>query len=343
MTTHLEPATRPHPRHFLDKAMAFQPSKMVLAGLEVGLFDLLAEAPATEPVIRERLGLHARGTGHFLDALVELGMLDRDDDVFRNSQAAEFFLVPSHDEYMGGLLHMANRVMYPAWGRLAEALRTGRPQAATYTGDAMFEQLYESDEKRVDFIGMAEAASKPLIPALIERFDWSARTLVVELGGCRGNVLAQLVQAHPHLDGTVLDLPQLRPAFDEHMVTLGTTGTVRFEGGDFFASIPEAEVMMIGHSLIDWEDAQRRQLLANAFAALKPGGAFLIWDPIIVEGEEGYLRNLVTSLNLQLMTPHGTGYRLEECVEWLTDAGFATVSHLSLGHDVTLVIGHKAA
>ncbi|ASO19694.1 SAM-dependent methyltransferase [Actinoalloteichus hoggarensis] len=342
MTTHLEPVTRPHPRHFLDKAMAFQPSKMVLAGLEVGLFDLLAEAPATESVIRERLGLHPRGTGHFLDALAALGMLNRDGDVFSNSQAAEFFLVPTHDEYMGGLLHMANRVMYPAWGRLAEALRTGRPQAATYTGDTMFEQLYENDEKRVDFIGMAEAASKPLIPALIERFDWSDRTLVVELGGCRGNVLAQLVRAHPHLDGTVLDLPQLRPAFDEHMAALGTTGTVRFEGGDFFESIPEAEVMMIGHSLIDWEDAQRRRLLANAFAALKPGGAFLIWDPIIVEGEEGYLRNLVTSLNLQLMTPHGTGYRLQECVEWLTDAGFATVTHLSLGHDVTLVIGHKA-
>ena len=62
---------------------------------------------------------------------------------------------------------------------------------------------------------------------------------------------------------------------------------------------------------------------------------------MIVPGDESYLRNLVRSLNMQLMTPHGTGYSLAQCAEWMREAGFASVSHTSLGHDVTLVIARK--
>ena len=99
---------------------------------------------------------------------------------------------------------------------------------------------------------------------------------------------------------------------------------------------------MLGHALVDWNDEQREQLVKNAFAGVRPGGAFLVWDPVIVPQEESYLRNLLRSLNLQLMTPHGKGYTLEQCAGWMRGAGFARVEHRSLGHDVTLVIGHKA-
>ncbi|HEY8374613.1 MAG TPA: methyltransferase [Pseudonocardiaceae bacterium] len=338
------PAT--DPGALLGQAMAFQPAKLVLTGLELGLFRLLAEGPATTEQVREKLGLHQRGTDHFLRALAELGVLERDGDTYRNSRATERFLVPGADGgnggFLGGFLHVADQVMYPAWGRLAEALRTGEPQAATYSGTNMFDQLYGDENKRNDFVSMAEDASRPLIPALVEAFDWSAHKSVLELGGCRGNVLAQVVRAHPHLDGTVLDLPQLEPAFDEHMVTLGMTGRVRFHAADFFADpLPEADVVMIGHCMVDWTDEQRRTLIGRAFHAVRPGGAFLIWDPIIVEGQDSYLRNLIRSLNLQLMTPHGVNYRLEQCVEWLLGAGFAEVTHRPLGHDVTLVVARK--
>lgn len=343
--TAIEPAV--HPGALLGQAMAFQQAKLVLTALDLGLFELLADGPATEPAIRERLGLHPRGTEHFLLALAELGVLDHDGDEYRNSVATQRFLVPSADKdgYLGGFLRAADRVMYPAWGRLADALRTGAPQANTFTGEAdMFDQLYGDDDKRGDFVSMAEDASRPLIPALVKAFDWSEHKTVLELGGCRGNVLAQVVAAHPHLDGTVNDLPQLRPAFDEHMASLGMTGKVRFHSADFFTdALPESDVLMIGHCMVDWTDEQRAALLANVFPAVRPGGAFLVWDPIIVDGEDSYLRNLVRSLNLQLMTPHGVNYRLGPFVEQLRATGFVEVTHQPIGNDVTLVVARKAA
>ncbi|MEU5543770.1 methyltransferase [Streptomyces sioyaensis] len=322
----------------LETAMSFQRAKLVLTGLELGLFELLAGGPATEGTIGERLGLHARGTGDFLAALAEAGVLAREGDRYRNGEAAAQFLVRGEPGFLGGFLHVADEVMYPAWGRLAAALRTGEPQAATYSRPDMFAELYEDDAKRSAFVRMAEDASRPLIPALAEAFDWAARGAVLELGGCRGNVAAGLLAAHPHLDATVLDLPQLRPEFDAHMRTLGTTGKVRFHGADFFTdALPEAEVIMIGHCLVDWTDDQRRALITRVFPALRPGGAFLIWDPMIVPGAESCLRNLVRSLNMQLMTPHGANYRVDELTGWLREAGFGEVRHDALGQDVTLV------
>jgi SAM-dependent methyltransferase len=330
------------PGALLGQAMAFQPAKLVLTGLELGLFRVLAEGPATEARLRERLGLHARGTGHFLRALAELGVLERDGERYRNGAAAARFLAPGEGS-LGGFLHMADQVMYPAWGRLADALRTGEPQAATYSGTEMFDQLYGDDARRDEFVSMAEDASRPLIPALVGSFGWAGHKSVLELGGCRGNVLANLVRAHPHLDATVLDLPALAPAFDEHMARLGMAGRVRFRAADFFTDpLPETDVVMIGHCMVDWTDEQRRALIGNVFPAVRPDGAFLIWDPMLVDGAESYLRNLLRSLNLQLMTPHGTNYRLEQCERWLTEAGFAEVTHRALGHDVTLVVATRS-
>jgi hypothetical protein len=331
--------TRVGANEVIEQAMAFQPAKLVLTALDLGLFTLLAQRSATEEEIRERLGLHRRGIRDFLDALTELGLLEWQDGRFRSRTAASGSPVRGDKGSLGGFLEMADRVMYPAWGRLADLLRTGKPQAATFQGENMFGELYRSQDEKARLVSMAEDSSRPLIPALVRSFDWGKHKSVLELGGCRGNVLASLVRAHPHLDGTVFDLPPLQAAFDDHMATLGMTGKVAFHAGDFFTDpLPEADVLMIGHSLVDWDDDQRRELIARTYPAMRPNGAFMVWDPMIIDGANSYLRNLIRSLNFQLMTPRGSGYRIEECEEWMQAAGYTDVSHQPLGHDVTLVV-----
>ncbi|MFV2109905.1 methyltransferase [Micromonospora sp. LOL_015] len=339
MTTTISEAIGSDP---MATAMAFQPAKLLLTAVDLGVIESLAQAPASEQELRERLDLHPRGTRDFLRALVALGVLTESRGRFQNSPTVTA-LVRGGPAALDGFLRMADRVMYPAWSRLAEALRTGAPQAETYRGRDMFDELYSDQSKQDQLVRMAEDASRPLIPALTERFDWSTQKSVLELGGCRGNVLAGIVRAHRHLDAAVLDLPQLQPAFDAHMADLSMTGAVRFHAADFFTDpLPPADVVMIGHALVDWDDKQRQTLVRRIFPAVRPGGALLIWDPIIVPGVDSYLRNLIRSINLQLMTPTGGGYHIEDCRRWLTDAGFATVEQTSLGHDVTLVTAWKA-
>ena len=76
-----------------------------------------------------RLGLHPRSARDFLDTLVALGL-----PAARPATATPTRRRPicsstgSKPSYVGGILEMANHRLYPFWGHLTEALRTGQPQ-----------------------------------------------------------------------------------------------------------------------------------------------------------------------------------------------------------------------
>jgi hypothetical protein len=82
------------------------------------------------PELRKRLGLHERSAKDFFDALVAIGLLQRDEaGRYSNSEEAELFLNPAKPEYMGGLIEMLNARLYGFWGSLTQALRTGEPRS----------------------------------------------------------------------------------------------------------------------------------------------------------------------------------------------------------------------
>ena len=113
------------PDNILQLGFAFWGSKTLLSAVELGVFSELATQPLTAEQLRERLQLHPRSARDFFDALVALGMLQRDDDLYRNTPETDHFLVRGKLSYIGGMLEMSNERLYPFWGSLTEGLKTG--------------------------------------------------------------------------------------------------------------------------------------------------------------------------------------------------------------------------
>lgn len=63
----------------MQLATGFWASKAFLSAVELGVFGEFAEGALTLPELRKRLGLHERSARDFFDALVTLGLLQRDD------------------------------------------------------------------------------------------------------------------------------------------------------------------------------------------------------------------------------------------------------------------------
>jgi hypothetical protein len=316
-------------------------AKLLLTAAELGLFASLAQTgPATGPQISEQLGLHSRGCRDFLNALVLLGLLTRDGDRYANAPVAAACLVPGGPTYVGGFLGRANRMLYPAWEHLGDALRTGQPQVPAAQAGA-FERMLDNPQQRAQYLGMMDAVSGLLAPELAQAFDWRGRSTLVDVGGARGNLAARLVAAHPHLSAVVFDLPVMEVPLREHVASLVPDGTVRFRGGNFFTdSLPEGDVLIIGHVLHNWSPEERQILVKKAYAALRPGGALLVYDAML-EDTPADLARVLVSLNMLLVTAGGSEYPVGECQGWLADAGFEAISHRPLGSADTLVIGHK--
>ena len=125
---------QPNPERILQTGLAFWASKTLLSAIEMGLFTELARGPERLDAVSKRVGLHPRSSRDFLDALVALGFLQREGDTYRNTAETELFLDRKKPSYVGGILEMANARLYPFWGHLTEALRTGEPQNEAKSG-----------------------------------------------------------------------------------------------------------------------------------------------------------------------------------------------------------------
>jgi SAM-dependent methyltransferase len=317
---------------------SFCDAKALLTAVELDLFGTLAAGPATEEEIRQRLDLNGRGLRDWLDLLVCLGLLTVNDGRYGNGEGAQRHLVRGGPGFIGGFLARSNNNLYPAWGRLGTALRTGEQQSGSDFGSVL-----ENPAILRQFINSMDGLIRVLGPQLIAAYDgWPDYKSVLDVGGCRGCMVAQIIQAYPHLTGVVMDLPQMAPFFDELASEEGLAGKVTFQGGDFFTdSLPSADIVMIGHVLHDWDRRQRGELIAKSFAAVNPGGVLLVYDRML-DRAESRVENLVISLDMLLVTDGGSEYTVAEVNEHARGVGATAVTDHVLGDYDTLVVCHKA-
>ncbi|MEV6210102.1 methyltransferase [Kitasatospora sp. NPDC051914] len=297
-------------------------AKVLQSAVELDLFGLLAQEPATAGEIFARLGLRPRPGADFLDALAALGLLERGDDGrYANHPEAAEFLVPGSPRYLGGSIAQHSRLHFRSWASLTDVLRN---EPAKVQRD--FRKDFEDLDNVRGLMAHMDAFNSFVAHELDHRVDWSHYTSFVDIGGARGNVAAHLVRVHPHLRGAVFDLPAVEPLFDEHMAALGTSDRVRFEAGDFFADpAPASDVAIIGHVLHDWPPAARAELLKRAFEAVNPGGIVVVYDAMLDDGRTDAVP-LLQSLNCGIMRDGGSEYTVAECRGYAEDAGFTFVS-----------------
>jgi len=332
------------PEHIMQVGLGFWASKTLLSAVELGVFSALADAPADLPTLQGKLALHQRSARDFLDALVALKLLERENGVYSNTADTELFLDRAKPSYIGGVLEMANARLYGFWGSLTEALRTGEMQNESKGGGGkdVFEAVYAEPDLRRGFLAAMSAISAGAARAIAANFPWRDYRTFMDLGSAQGMVPATLANAHRHLTGIGFDLPPVKPVFEEFIAHRRVADRVRFQGGNFFEDpLPKADVIVMGHILHDWDLAQKKMLLGKAFDAVPKGGAVIVYDAIIDDDRRENAFGLLMSLNMLIETPGGFDYTGEDCQDWMREAGFSRTRVEPLVGPDSMVIGLK--
>ena len=330
------------PDAIMQLGFGFWGSKTLLSAVELGLFTHLADGPLNAEMLRAQMNLHQRSFRDFLDALVALGMLERKGQDYSNTPAVNVFLDRRKPTYVGGMLEMANARLYPFWGALTEALRTGEPQNEAKQGRDLFDELYTDPRRLEGFLKAMTGLSAGAAAALSAKFPWRDYKTFVDIGTAQGGLPVQIANNHPHLTGFGFDLPMVRPHFDSYVAEHGLAGRLSFCSGDFFTdTLPAADVVVMGHILHDWGIDRKRALIAKAYEALPRGGALIVYDPIIDNDRRSNTFGLLMSLNMLIETREGFDFTAADCMGWMWDAGFAKtrLEHL-IGPD-SMIVGTK--
>lgn len=334
----------PSPDSIMQLGLGFWGSKTLLSAVELGLFTELAKEDSLDAeTLSERLMLHPRSARDFLDALVALGMLERDGDRYANTTETDLFLDRVKPSYVGGILEMANARLYPFWGSLTEALRTGQPQnEAKGGGEDFFAAIYADPARLKGFLQAMSGLSLGAAIAMANKFPWDRYETFVDVGAAQGGLPVQVAMAQEHLSGGGFDLPPVGPVFEEYVNSHGLGDRLRFYAGDFFTDpLPAADVLVMGHILHDWDLEGKRILLAKAYETLPEGGALIVYDAIIDDERRENVFGLLASLNMLIETPGGFDYTGADCTSWMRETGFreTRVEHL-VGPD-SMVVGIK--
>jgi hypothetical protein len=346
MAAKVEPAQAPiaqatTPDRIMQLGLGFWGSKTLLSAVELRLFTELAAGPLHADDIAARLELHPRSVHDFLDALVALGILEREQGQYRNTPEADLFLDRRKPSYVGGMLEMANARLYANWGSLTQALRSGQiPDTAK--GANPFDALYADPHGLREFLSAMTGMSLGIAREIAARFPWRDYKTFVDIGCAQGGAPVQIALAHAHLRGAGFDLPQVGPIFEDYAASFGLSERIRFHAGSFMTDpLPSADVLVMGHILHDWDLETKGMLLAKAYEALPSGGSLIVYEALIDDDRRQNAFGLLMSLNMLIETPGGFDFSGSDCSAWMRNAGFRQTKVEPLVGAHSMVIGIK--
>jgi hypothetical protein len=117
---------------------------------------------------------------------VSLGLLERDGERYRNSPTAAAFLAGRPGPDLRPMLRFWNRISYPGWLALEDAVRAGG-------GQAKFAR-FSAEEQQVFSAGV-EAFSAATAAALAEGYEFSRHRRLLDIGGGTGSFLLAIPAA----------------------------------------------------------------------------------------------------------------------------------------------------
>lgn len=300
----------------VDLASAFYGSAVLFAALELDLFTALREAePPTLEALAQRLALDPRGLRLILDGAVAVGLLTKAGGRYALTPAAAATLVRGAPHDLTRAIAY-NRDVYPAWGRLAQLARTGRPvePPALHLG---------ADKERtrrfaLAMHGRALAIGQAVVPLL----DLPKGARVLDLAGGPGTYALLMAQRDPTLTCDTVDLPAIAEVAQE--ITAPCAGRVRCHAGDYHVDRWEPaayDAVTLFGCLHQESPAAILDILRRAAEALKPGGALYVLDLMTGPDHTTPPFSALFAINMALTTEHGWVFSDAELKGWMEAAG----------------------
>jgi Spermidine synthase len=155
----------------------------------------------------------------------------------------------------------------------------------------------------------------------VQHYDFSRARHIVDVGGADGGLLLAILEASPHVHGTVFDRPQVVEAAREAIEAKNYQARCKAVGGDFFQAVPSGgDLYVLKFILVDWKDADALRILQNCRRAITPDGKLVVIEMTIPDANTPSPGQLF-DLNMLVMTG-GQERTQSEYGALLAQAGF---------------------
>ena len=298
----------------------FRFTQLVYAATELRIPDLVAAGPCSIDELSSATGVDAGRLRRLLRALVAIGVLIESEGRYANTEVGELFR-----EGVAGSRRPNLRMLVPEsyrnWDHLVETLRTGVTGQQLAHGATLWELI----ERDADFgarFNDAMAGNTEAVGAFVAAAgDFSNASVVVDVGGGEGSLLAAVLVAHPHLRGIVFDIGPGLTQTPAYLASHGVADRTAIVEGSFFESVPEGDVYLLKDILHDWGDERAAEILRVCRRTMSRKARLMVAErmaPATITTEPAHVNS--TIIDLQMMVQLGSKERTLDEMEDLFES-----------------------
>lgn len=311
------------PNEIRQMIVGFQKSRILLTAYELDVFTFIGEDSFDVDSIAKELSLDKDALEKLLNALTALNFLNKADGKFSNTDDSKNYLSKASDEYMSGLMHTNH--LWHTWTHLTDVVKTGKAAHDEAINDRGEEWL-EAFINAMHYRGMIQA------PSQIKDIDLEDVNSVLDIGGGSGCFCMAFLKRKPEMKATVFDLPNVVPISKRIIDKEGFTGKIDHSTGNYIDDeLPKGYDMVFMSAIIHSNSYEiNKELVKKSYDALNPGGKIVIQDWIMNNDKTEPMQGAMFSINMLVGVEGGDCYSEEEVGGWMKDAGFSSISKVTL-------------
>jgi len=319
--------TSDSPTHPLALDTGLMTSRIFLTAMELNVFGTLGDRRLTSREMAERMGTDPRATEILLNALVAMGLMEKDGDAFANVEDLAEPSPPGCPDYGNRFRYAVH--LWEAFAHLTEIVKSGRPFVPQPT-----------DERRRDFALHMMRYAREGAEALLSTVGFSDVRNLLDLGGGTGTYTIAVARQYPQIKAVLFerDAQALQLARGE-IARAGLRDRIRVKRGDFLVDDfgKGYDLVLLCSILCLFGEEQNLSLLRRIYESLATGGRVVIRDPITDRSHTRPRAAAIFAVKLLVATPSGGCYSCAEIERWLRSTGFNGLRRIPAGRAQVII------
>jgi hypothetical protein len=318
MTAPTPPELPPNVRLF-ELVASIVPAKALGVVAELGVADHLGDQPMPVDALAAATGTNPGALYRILRLLASIGIFTEvDGRRFGHTDLSRALRSDDPAKARAAVRMMAGTWMWKGFGAMDTSVTTGDTGWASAIGEPIFDWLSHQPAEAVLFNEAMIGIHGGEVPAVAAAYPFTGT--VIDVGGGVGNMIAQVLTAHPGTRGVVFDLPHTMDGAQRRLAAAGLGDRASFEAGSFFERVPAGgDAYILSHIIHDWDEDRAVAILDHCRAAKNPGGKVLIVEMVVTPPNVPHPAKMLDIVMLTI--PGGRERTADEYGELLTKAG----------------------
>lgn len=261
------------PKCFYKMVQNYKEAQLLFAAIELDVFSHLQEFTNFRAVA-SKTGYNERNLRLFLNSLVSIGLIEKQDDNYRNTPVVNCYLNKTKELYLGEYILFRE-----------EMTQLINVQKRVKNGPIKEVMGNNKGVEAYDFYKLAKLSIKEMytgrLQSLLEAseslFNEEEALKILDLGGGSGVMAIEFIKKYPNSIGVIFEYPSVSKLPKELVKEMGVEDRVKVLSGDFtIDDIGKDYDFIIASGVLDFAKDRLNNMVKKIYDALKPSGYFYL-------------------------------------------------------------------